>query len=186
MARALKGYAKTFADISRLLEMSHPTVTKYMKMEGAPERIPTLGWPIEESVAHIKYVAEKERSKTTLLKVAEKQRKAKGSKHASSDDDDGGDGAFPDLASLKLRELIAKCQRLELQVGVETGKYISKAEVHEKMATCIARTTAEFRRKFEHELPNDLEMRSAPEIQRRIKEALTQTLGSLNGISIEA
>jgi hypothetical protein len=101
MKKPLQTHVKTKEKLAERLQISRPTLRKYLTRDGAP-RPDARGWEVEAVADYISKVAEAE---STAIKASD------------------------DLRSLRARELRLRCERLAFLLGVERRKYVLTDDV---------------------------------------------------------
>jgi hypothetical protein len=117
---------KTLAQLARRIELSRPTLRKYLALSGAPKK----GKEGYDLAAVAGFIADNSEREATAVK------------------------ASPDLKAARAKEIHLRCARLKLFLDRERGLYVLKAEVKASITRIMGPMVQHLEQKLVNEYPN--------------------------------
>jgi hypothetical protein len=118
---------KTKDALAERLDISRPTLDKYLSLSGAPKKIPGKGYDWE---AVLKFVGEHAESDAVSAKSSE------------------------DIKSLKAKEIALRCERMRFGIDREKKKFVPRVDVAASIRRCLGPMASILEQKLANEYPS--------------------------------
>ena len=163
---ALPEFIKQKYALANALQISRTTLNEYLKLKrpDVPKPDPKKGYNVMQVLAYVKRVVLEERKQVNSRSRA-------------------GEGLVTDLAALRMRQMLAQCEKIELANDIERGKYVKRDVIAAELGECVAKVESDLRKRFESELPSELEGMTAIQIKARNKRELDESFTTFHELN---
>lgn len=151
---------KNYTELAAILGITRRALQDWRKKEGAPKPATNGNHDV------------------VAWKAFQVRIDGKGAEKIEDPEDEKG---LPSEPILKRRKLLLYCEEKEIELARKRGELIEVATVREEIAKKIASATAHLRKRFENELPSELEGADAATIHEANVSALDEFFELMSG-----